>query len=136
LLLELIRYVRASVYELPEDLGRFDVIICGSLLHLSDPLAALQRIHRLCVGRAIVSTGCTNDSETNSRPICEFVGQKATDGNYWTYWSLSAEALRRMLLAAGFVRVENEKHFTLQMQESPRDFWAIPHVVMTAVAVA
>jgi tRNA (mo5U34)-methyltransferase len=42
-----------SVYELsPERLGEFDVVVCGSLLlHLKDPVAALEAIRSVCRDR-------------------------------------------------------------------------------------
>ena len=44
--------VELSVYELsPERLGSFDVVVCGSLLlHLRDPLRALEAVRAVCAG--------------------------------------------------------------------------------------
>ena len=41
-----------SVYDLPDaSLGRFDVVVCGSLLlHLRDPFRALEAIRAVCAG--------------------------------------------------------------------------------------
>jgi 2-polyprenyl-3-methyl-5-hydroxy-6-metoxy-1,4-benzoquinol methylase len=128
-----ISYVSKSVYELTEDFGTFDLVICGSLLlHLPDPFGAIRKIHSVCRGRAIVSILCPPDSEGNPRPICEFVGQKAREGEYWTYWSISEEALRKMFTAAGFSHTENARHFTLTTVAGRTPF-ATPHVVMTAI---
>jgi len=128
-----IRYVRKSIYELDEAFGQFDVVICGSLLlHLPDPLGAIQRIRRVCAGRAIISTTCPEESASTSRPVCEFLGLKATDGDYWFYWSLGMVALRSMLLAAGFSRVEHEEHFVLATEPGRREYVS-PHVGMTGL---
>jgi tRNA (mo5U34)-methyltransferase len=45
--------VETNVYDLdPEELGEFDVVVCGSLmLHLRDPLRAMQAIRRVCRGQ-------------------------------------------------------------------------------------
>ena len=45
-----------SVYELdPDEDGRFDVIVCGAiLLHLRDPVLALERIREVCDGTLIL----------------------------------------------------------------------------------
>jgi tRNA (mo5U34)-methyltransferase len=45
--------VECNVYDLsPERLGTFDVVVCGSLLlHLRDPLRALEAIRGVCRGR-------------------------------------------------------------------------------------
>jgi 2-polyprenyl-3-methyl-5-hydroxy-6-metoxy-1,4-benzoquinol methylase len=45
--------IEISAYELdPEAIGEFDVVVCGSLLlHLRDPLRALEAIRSVCRGR-------------------------------------------------------------------------------------
>lgn len=125
-----IRYVQRDLYTLDEAFGSFDLVMCGSvLLHLPDQLGALRAMRRVCRGRLIVATAATDDSETTMRPVCDFIGARAADGDYWAYWSLSAEALRRMLLAAGFTTIERSDHFTLR---SLGDQYIVPHVTMTA----
>jgi 2-polyprenyl-3-methyl-5-hydroxy-6-metoxy-1,4-benzoquinol methylase len=128
-----VRYLRKSVFELDDSFGTFDIVLCGSmLLHLASPLDAIRRIRAVCRGTAIVSTTCPSDSADNDRPLCEFLGIHATDGDYWHYWTISAAALRRMLLAAGFSRIEHEAHFILQ-SEPGRTQYVSPHVVISAV---
>lgn len=128
-----VRYVKKSIYELDTNFGQFDLVVCGSLLlHLPDPFGAIQKIRSVCRGQAIVSTSCTPDSMTNPRPVCEFVGLKALGGDYCTYWSVGAVALRNMFLLSGFSRVENELHFTLISETGQTEF-ATPHVVMTGI---
>jgi 2-polyprenyl-3-methyl-5-hydroxy-6-metoxy-1,4-benzoquinol methylase len=127
-----IRYVQKSIYDVDASFGDYDLVVCGSLiLHLPDPFGAIQRIRSVCGGRAIVSTACTDDSATNPAPMCEFTGQRARESDYWAYWRLSAPALRKMFQAAGFARVEGERHFTLAT-EPGRISFATPHVVMSA----
>jgi tRNA (mo5U34)-methyltransferase len=45
-----------SVYDVaPEDLGRFDFVYLGSLLlHLRDPVRALDRLHSVCTGQLLI----------------------------------------------------------------------------------
>ncbi len=127
-----IRYVRLSIYDLGSDFGQFDLVICGSLLlHLPDPFGAIQKIRSVCRGQATVATACTPDSRSNPEPVCRFHGRKASDGDYWAYWSLGQEALKRMFLAAGFSRMGHVDHFVLETVPG----WsrpAVDHVVMTA----
>ena len=48
--------VYGSVYDLPEDLGRFDVAVFSAvLLHLRDPFQALRRVLRNVGERAVIS---------------------------------------------------------------------------------
>jgi tRNA (mo5U34)-methyltransferase len=127
-----VRYVQKTIYDLDASFGEFDLVVCGSLiLHLPDPFGAIQRIRLVCGGRAIVSTACTDDSTTNPAPMCEFTGQRARESDYWAYWRLSAAALRKMFQAAGFARIEGERHFILTTQPG-RIAFGTPHVVMSA----
>ena len=52
-----VRYEQLSVYDLsPERLGTFDVVVCGSLmLHLKDPIRALEAIRSVCTGAFLSS---------------------------------------------------------------------------------
>jgi|SRR3972149_7133415 len=127
-----IRYVVKSVYDLDPSIGPFDLVISGSLmLHLPDVVGIIRKIRSVCSGMTVISTACTQDSETNLRPLLEFVGQKAAEADYWTYWSFSAEALKKMLLVCGFSHIESVAHFTLTSEPGRQPF-ATPHVVISA----
>lgn len=107
-------------------------MICGSLLlHLPDPLGSLRAIRSVCRDRLIVSTAYSVDSERTSRPVCDFTGNRASDGDYYHYWEFSAAALMNLLLAAGFSQVDKPRHFVLE-SEPGRTRLATPHVVTTA----
>ncbi len=127
-----VTYVQRSVYELEPSGGAFDLVVCGSLLlHLPDPLGAIRRIGSVCAGQAILSTACPPYSRLTSRPVCEFQGRKAADGEYFHWWDIGAAALRRMLLSAGFSDVSDPRHFVLESEPGRAPF-ATPHVVVTA----
>jgi 2-polyprenyl-3-methyl-5-hydroxy-6-metoxy-1,4-benzoquinol methylase len=128
-----ITYVNKSIYEISEEFGQFDVVVCGSLLlHLPDVVGALRKVRSVCKGQAIISTACPEDSMINVHPVCEFLGQKGEDGDYWTYWNIGAIALKNMLITAGFVHAINARHFTLISEPGYRTH-ANPHVVMTGL---
>jgi SAM-dependent methyltransferase len=132
-----IRYVKRDLYTLDDDFGTFDLVICGSLLlHLPDPLGAVRQLRRACRGTAIVSTACDEDSATDSRPLCTFVGEQVPGTDYWTYWALGAAALTRMCHVAGFSRVDSVEHFALIPEPGtipePGGSRGVPHVVLTA----
>ena len=129
-----IRYEKQDLYKLTAGFGQYDLLICGSvLLHLPDPLGALRAMRSVCLDRLIISTCATADSADNAKPLCEFVGMRAAaaEGDYYSYWSISAAALRNMLRVAGFTRIEHELHFTMST-EPGRPTHHIPHVVMSA----
>jgi SAM-dependent methyltransferase len=127
-----VRYVPKNVFDLDPSFGQFDLVLCGSmLLHVASPLDALRRMRSVCRSRATVSTNCPADSQTSDRPVCDFLGVHANDGDYWHYWTISAAALRNMLLAAGFAAVGEPSHFVLQT-EPGRVKYVSPHVVVSA----
>jgi tRNA (mo5U34)-methyltransferase len=98
-----------SVYALDTDLGMFDLIFCGDMLvHLKDPITALQRIHRVCRGSAIVANPIVRFRRARGRALAEFDGI-----DEWQWWQLSAEAIERMMHAVGFRTVDVGEPFEL-----------------------
>jgi tRNA (mo5U34)-methyltransferase len=98
-----------SVYGLDTDLGRFDLVFCGDLLvHLKDPVTAVERMWRVCEGRAIVCNPITQSRFGRRRPLAYFDG---IDQFQW--WLPNMAALQRLMLAAGFAEVEASGTFAL-----------------------
>ncbi|MHB8329179.1 MAG: class I SAM-dependent methyltransferase [Acidimicrobiales bacterium] len=89
-----------SVYDLdPEEVGQFDVVVCGALLlHLRDPFRALEAIRRVCRGTflSIEQIDVVQSVLRPRRPLCSVFG---TLGQ----WMIpNAAGHRRMLEVAGF----------------------------------
>jgi tRNA (mo5U34)-methyltransferase len=104
-----VKRVLRSVYELHDDLGEFDLVFCGDLLvHLKDPITAVENIRSVCRGSATVCTPVVRFRFGRRRPLAEFDG---IDNFQW--WSITEEALVRMMRAAGFPQVERGKPFEL-----------------------
>lgn len=93
--------VERSVYELdPAADGEFDVVVCGSLLlHLRDPVRALEAIRGVC--RASFLSAEQIDTRLSllspRRPAARFRG-----GDRVQWWVPNAAGHRRMVEAAGF----------------------------------
>jgi tRNA (mo5U34)-methyltransferase len=104
--------VERSVYHLDADLGKFDLVFCGDLLvHLKDPVSALQGLKRVCRGSAIVCNPISTFRFARGRAIVEFDG---IDEFQW--WLMSEAALERMMQAVGFSRVDVGPSFELPAQ--------------------
>lgn len=90
-----------SVYDLsPEDLGTFDFVYVGSLLlHLRDPIGALQAVRSVCKGTAIFvdAIDLALSLLPGGRPLASLDGK----GRPW-WWKPNVAALVRMAEAAGF----------------------------------
>jgi tRNA (mo5U34)-methyltransferase len=112
-----VRRVARSVYDLDAgELGSFDVVFCGDLLvHLRDPVAALERIHAVCSGSAIVANPIERFGFRNRLPLARLDG---VDEFGW--WTTNLEGLVRMVRAAGFGTVEPGRPFKLPFARGGR----------------
>lgn len=92
-----------NVYDLsPDKVGRFDLVFVGYLLvHLRDPLTALENVLSVTDGQAIVVEPIDPDLERFERPLSSFVGTRHL-GMWWEHNSLAWKA---MALTAGFGRL-------------------------------
>lgn len=112
-----VRRIERTVYELdPADMGRFDFVFCGDLLvHLRDPVGALERIHSVCSGRAIVVNPIERFGLRDRLPLARLDG---IDEFGW--WTTNLPGLVRMVRAAGFANVEPSPTFKLPFADGGR----------------
>ncbi len=105
-----VRRVTSTVYELDrEALGSFDLIFCGDLLvHLRDPVGALERIHELCSGTAIITNPIERFGFRNRVPLARLDGM-----DEFGWWTSNLPGLVRMVNAAGFTHVKAGRPFKL-----------------------
>ena len=125
-----VRRVGTTVYEAtPERLGgRFDLVFAGSILiHLRDPMLALERFADLCRGRLILADEYSRRLALLPFAAAEFRG----DSPWMTWWRPSSRALLRMVWTAGFEDVELVSRFRLRFR-SQRG--SVPHLVVHALA--
>lgn len=97
-----VKKVEISAYDLsPDRVGMFDVVVCGTLmLHLRDPVAALEAIRSVCAGQFLsaeqieLGLGLRN----RGRPVAALNGA----GELCQWWTPTPAGHRQMLFAAGF----------------------------------
>lgn len=92
--------IPVSIYDLdPEQIGTFEVVVCGSLLlHLRDPMRALEAVRRVCSG-VFLSADHIDVPLTVAhprKPVFRLAGQLVQ------WWLPNAAAHRHMLELAGF----------------------------------
>jgi tRNA (mo5U34)-methyltransferase len=91
-----------NVYDLsPERLGVFDVVVCGSLLlHLRDPVRALEAIRSVCAGwfMSVEAVSLPLSLLLPRRPAAELARLDET----CQWWTVNSAGHRRLLEAAGF----------------------------------
>jgi tRNA (mo5U34)-methyltransferase len=94
-----------SVYDLsPEAVGTFDVVHVGDLLlHLKYPLRALERTLSVTSGYAIISEAYVPELDALGKErLARYLGGEKDA----TWWEFSLDVLQRMILDAGFERIE------------------------------
>lgn len=88
-----------DVYDLPRELGEFDIAMVGSVLeHLSDPISALASIARLTKERIVVVTPLLDTAE----PIARFEGRASNPAADFTWWVYSLGVYREVFGMLGF----------------------------------
>jgi tRNA (mo5U34)-methyltransferase len=120
--------VGCSIYDAtPEQLGgRFDVVFCGSvLIHLRDPMLALERMNALCGDRLVFADEYSRRLRWLPFEAAEFRGHTP----WSTWWRPSIRAWLTMLETAGFENVARRNRFVLKFREGGG---GVPHVVIHA----
>ncbi len=119
--------VNCSVYNaLPEDLGTFDLVFCGSvLIHLRDQLLALERI------AGLTSAGGTFISAEEYDPLSSLAPfpvsrYRADRDSAVVFWQPSIRTWKKMLWTAGFDRVDQHGRFRMRSN----DGFSVRHVVL------
>jgi tRNA (mo5U34)-methyltransferase len=93
-----------SVYDLtPAEVGEFDFVFVGSiLLHLRDPVLALERLRSVCRGDALIFEAI----DLTGTMLSPRTPRASLDGTRVWWWTPNAAALRRMIESAGFELIE------------------------------
>ena len=91
-----------NVYDLaPEALGRFDVVVCGSLLlHLTNPIRALEAIHSVCAGwfMSLEEISLSLTARFRRRAVADM----RLDGGLGQWWVPNLAGHARLAQVAGF----------------------------------
>jgi tRNA (mo5U34)-methyltransferase len=127
-----------NVYDLaPEAVGEFDFVFVGSiLLHLRDPVRALERVRSVCSGEAVIFEAI----DLMGTMMSPRTPRAALDGNRVWWWTPNARALRRMIESAGFEILERSGIVLLPAGKGFRKVTALevlrsgPNAIIGAIA--
>jgi tRNA (mo5U34)-methyltransferase len=110
----------------PERLGGFDLVFCGTvLIHVRDPMLALERLAALCRGRLILA-----DEYSRRLHLVPFAAAEFRGHSPWmTWWRPSIRTWLTMVHTAGFEDVRRHARFRLRFRGKRA---AVPHVVIHA----
>jgi tRNA (mo5U34)-methyltransferase len=114
--------VGSNIYDMdPAAIGTFDFVhIADLLLHLREPLRALERVRAVTAGRALIVD--VFDPDEPHGHTCYLGGW---DGVRW--WRPSLATLTQMVLDAGFSRVRVGRVFNLAHAAGPGPWRAVLH---------
>lgn len=124
-----VRRERLTVYEAsPERLGQFDLVFVGSLLvHLRDPVLALEALRSVCRGRLKVVDAVDPLLDRVGRWLPAARLQCGTGRMEW--WVPNRRALGDMVRAAGYVDVTVGRRFVVPFRASRG---GVAHAMVTA----
>ncbi len=114
-----VEWLPMSAYDLSSaSLGRFDVVVCGSLmLHLRDPVRALEAIRSVCEGVLLsseqIELGLTLLGR--GRPLFRLNGS----GSECQWWLANAFGHRQLLQSAGFEILEASRPYVAKFDRHP-----------------
>jgi tRNA (mo5U34)-methyltransferase len=118
-----VRLTNRPVYDVdPSDMGTFDFVHAGDLLlHLRDPILALQRIRAVCTGTFLLADCFDPELDELNRGS----GLTRYRGGWGDviWWTPALSTLAQMVYDAGFVDVEVLTTYNLAGQESTRGLW-------------
>jgi len=118
-----------SVYDArPEDLGRFDVVLCGSvLIHLRDQLLALERMAALTRPGGLLISAEEYDPLTSLLPLPAARYRPDRDSSV-VFWQPGLGTWPRMMRTAGYDRVRRRARFRMRSCAG----WSVRHAVYHA----
>jgi hypothetical protein len=124
-----VKRVGRSIYGASPELlgGTFDLVFCGSvLIHLRDPMLALERMAGLCAGELILA----EEYSRRLRPVLWAKGAEFRGESPWTTWWIpTVRTWKAMVGCAGFEQVEVVRRFNLRFRDQRG---GVPHVVIHA----
>ena len=93
----------------PADVGQFDLVLfLGVFYHLRDPVAVLDRLRKITRGTLVIETHTLIPVMHGNYPLVSFFpGDGLEKGRRFEFCAIpTEEALRQMLLSAGFTKIE------------------------------
>ena len=103
------KFVQGNIYDMPTDLGTFDVTVVGAiLLHLREPWGALSEAARRTTQTMIVTEPLQDDSEPPDANIMRF--SPSAEHHLTNWWSIYPGAVVSMLSRLGFGDTTTSMH--------------------------
>jgi O-methyltransferase len=125
--------VYGDIYDLPPDLGRFDVSTFGcTLMHLSKPFQALEQAASVTDKAIVVTEPLARLPADNESALMEFVPVD-TSRTVVVWWLLTPGAVVRMLKVLGFFETTVYFHSQIHHPYHELDKPSVEHLFFTVV---
>ena len=103
------KFVQGNIYDMPADLGTFDVTVVGAiLLHLREPWGALSQAAQRTTETMIVTEPLQDDLDPPETNIMRF--SPSAEHHLTNWWSIYPGAVVSMLARLGFGQTETTMH--------------------------
>jgi len=103
------KFVQGNIYDMPADLGSFDITVVGAiLLHLREPWGALSQAARRTTETMIVTEPLQDDLDPPETNIMRF--SPSAEHHLTNWWSIYPGAVDSMLGRCGFGKTETTMH--------------------------
>jgi SAM-dependent methyltransferase len=103
------QFVQGDIYDMPADLGTFDITVVGAiLLHLREPWGALSQAARRTTETMIVTEPLQDDLHPLESNIMRF--SPSAEHHLTNWWSIYPGAVVSMLTRLGFGQTETTTH--------------------------
>ena len=114
-----VQWLPVSIYDIDQaDLGMFDVVVCGSLLlHLRDPLRALEAVRRVTRGVFLSSEQIELALSVIGRKLPLFTLRGS--GKDCQSFGFNGAGLRQLLYASGFVVEHASRPYNVRFNVHP-----------------
>ena len=127
--------VHGDIYQLPDDLGQYDIVLLGSiLLHCRDFARALQQACARAKTTVVVVEPLRPDLDTGQR-LVSFVPDVENLGASVTWWGFSPGAISAVLWRFGFAHTSVVRH-TQRYRSDGGDMRDVPYFTMVAQRVS
>jgi ubiquinone/menaquinone biosynthesis C-methylase UbiE len=115
-----VHFMVRDIVSIGPDMDKFDIVFCSNVLqHVGDIFGAIKALRKVTKEMAIISTDIMQDPACEKIPVAFFYGtsQSELESSVWSFWQPNMECFKKIVLKAGFSRVEQVSTFLLQSED-------------------
>jgi SAM-dependent methyltransferase len=125
-------YYCGDIYDLPNEIGEFEVVVIGQLLvHLRDPVTAIGQAAKLCTETLVITESIYEPTDT----VMKTFARANSGGPPYIWWQLSLPLYEEVLAMCG-VKIErvHRGSYPCQGHEHANGVIEVPSIVARRVS--